>query len=201
MTSDDSTRARRRSSAETREHVLEVTHQLFYWHGIHATGVDAVASAADVAPTTLYRLFGSKEGLIAAYVERAADLYRAWFEDSLGSAERPARERLLDLFAALDEQVQPENCRGCPFLMALAEIPEPDNSARRHAVEVKSWVNQRFGELVRELAPPVEDPDGLADALTLVFEGTYASAQALGAGGPARRSPKMIAAMLTAAAT
>jgi hypothetical protein len=36
----------------------------------------------------------------------------------------------------------------------------------------------------------------LADGLTLVFEGTYASAQALGAGGPARRSRETIAAML-----
>jgi AcrR family transcriptional regulator len=201
MTSDGPSRAGRRSSAQTREHVLEVANQLFYWHGIHATGVDAVASAAEVAPTTLYRLFGSKEGLVAAYVERAADLYRAWFEDSLGSAHRPARERLLDLFAALDQQVQPENCRGCPFLMALAEIPEGDNPARRHAVAVKAWVNQRFGELVRDLAPPVGDPDALADGLTLLFEGTYASAQALGTGGPARRSQEMVAAVLPAAAT
>ena len=90
----------RRSSAQTRERVLEVTHGLFYWHGIHATGVDAVASAADVAPTTLYRLFGSKDGLVAAYVERAGALYREWLDQSLGSTDRPARERLLDLFAS-----------------------------------------------------------------------------------------------------
>jgi AcrR family transcriptional regulator len=127
-------------------------------------------------------------------------LYKEWFEDALGSADRPVRERLLDLFAGLDEQVQPENCRGCPFLMALAEIPDADHPAHRHAVEVKAWVNQRFGELVRELTPPLDDPDRLADALTLVFEGTYASVQALGAGGPARRGRAIVAAMLDAAA-
>ena len=32
---------------------------------------DQVAAAAEVAPTTLYRLFGSKDGLVGAYVERA----------------------------------------------------------------------------------------------------------------------------------
>src|SRR6266571_2463836 len=37
-----------RSSAETREHVLGVAHELFYWHGIRATGVDRVAAAAGV---------------------------------------------------------------------------------------------------------------------------------------------------------
>ena len=186
----------RRSSAQTRERVLDVTHELFYWHGIHATGVDAVASAADVAPTTLYRLFGSKDGLVAAYVERARALYMEWFDQSLGSTDRPARERLLDLFGALDEQLQPENCRGCPFLMALAEIPDKSDPAHRHAVALKAWVNQRFGELILELSPPVADPEALADTLTLIFEGSYASAQALGAGGPARRSRDIVAAML-----
>src|SRR5690242_11999150 len=69
-----------RSSAETREHVLGVAHELFYWHGIRATGVDRVAVAAGVAPTTLYRLFASKDDLIGAYIERADGLYREWFD-------------------------------------------------------------------------------------------------------------------------
>jgi len=71
----------------------------------------------------------------------------------------------------------------------------------RHAVATKAWVNGRFGELVREFSPPVEQPDRLADQLTLVFEGAYASAQALGAGGPARRGQEMVAALLPPAPT
>ena len=70
----------RRSGAQTREHVLEVTHELFYWNGIRATGIDRIAAAADVAPTTLYRLFASKDDLIGAYMERAGQLYRDWFD-------------------------------------------------------------------------------------------------------------------------
>ena len=75
----------RRSSAQTRERVLDATHELFYWHGIHATGVDAVASAAEVAPTTLYRIFGSKDGLVAAYVAsiHTADQTRTIVEVSI----------------------------------------------------------------------------------------------------------------------
>jgi hypothetical protein len=80
--------------------------------------------------------------------------------------------------------------------MALAEIPDESDPAHRHAVALKAWVNERFGELVRELTPPAANPDQLADALTLIFEGSYASAQALGASGPARRSPDLVAAML-----
>jgi AcrR family transcriptional regulator len=66
----------RRTAAQTREHVLAIANELFYWHGIRATGIDAVAAEAGVAPTTLYRLFASKDDLIAAYVERADRLYR-----------------------------------------------------------------------------------------------------------------------------
>ena len=78
---------RPRSAATTRTHVLDVAHELFYWQGIKATGVDAIAKAAEVAPTTLYRLFDSKDDLVGAYVERAAAEYREWFQDALGPAE------------------------------------------------------------------------------------------------------------------
>jgi AcrR family transcriptional regulator len=174
-----------RTSAETREHVLEVAHELFYWRGIRATGVDLVAEKAGVGPTTLYRLFASKDDLVAAYLERAGRLYRDWFDEAVASGgEDPAR-RITAVFDALREQVQPERCRGCPFLMALTEFPDPGNAAHRSAVATKAWVRQRFGELTDEL--PGRSPD-LADQLSLLMEGVYASAQALGADGPARRA-------------
>ena len=97
----------RRTAAETREHVLAVAHELFYWHGIRATGVDAIAAEADVAPTTLYRLFASKDDLIAAYIERADGLYRKWLTAATAPGIGPPRERILALFDALDEQIQP----------------------------------------------------------------------------------------------
>jgi AcrR family transcriptional regulator len=177
----------RRSGADTREHVLEVAHELFYWRGIRATGVDAVAAEAGVAPTTLYRLFASKDDLVAAYVERASRLYREWFDDAAG-AGAGTREHILAVFDALAVQVRPENCRGCPFLMALTEFPEEHLAAHRHAVAVKAWVRRRFAELGA--------PDDLADDLALVMEGVYASVQALGVDGPARRARRLAEALL-----
>ena len=110
----------------------------------------------------------------------------------------PPRERILALFDALDEQVQPQRCRGCPFLMALAEFPDPQLPAHAGAVATKAWVRGQLGELSAALA--VSDPDALADQLAVVMEGVYASAQALGAGGPARRA-RAIAATLIDTAT
>jgi AcrR family transcriptional regulator len=189
-----------RSGAQTREHVLDVAHELFYWNGIRATGVDRVAAGADVAPTTLYRLFASKDALIGAYLERAAQLYRHWFDAAAQAGGPDPRQRILALFDALSEQVQPGQCRGCPFLMALAEFPDPAHPAHRSAVAVKQWARARLGELTADLGPaPAEDREALADQLALAMEGVYASVQALGVSGPARRARAFVEALLAAA--
>jgi AcrR family transcriptional regulator len=113
-----------------------------------------------VAPTTLYRLFASKDDLVGAYMERAARLYREWFDAAARGGGTEPRQQILAVFDALTEQVQPGQCRGCPFLMALAEFPGPEHPAHRHAVAVKGWVRARLGELVAELGP-----GGTAEAL------------------------------------
>jgi AcrR family transcriptional regulator len=192
----------RRRSAETRELVLAVAHEIFYWQGIRGTGVDKLAAEAGIAPTTLYRLFASKDDLVAAYVERADANYRVWFDEAVQTGGSDARQRILELFRALAHQVRPENFRGCPFLMALAEYPDAAHAAHRHAVGTKEWVRARFGELVADLAADgaeIAEPGRLADQLTLVMEGVYASAQALTAYGPAAQAHDVAAALIAAA--
>lgn len=191
----------RRSAAETREHVLGVTATLFYWQGIRATGIDKVASEAHVAPTTLYRLFASKDDLVAAYVAANAGPYRQWVTEATRPELGTARARILSLFDALAEQVQPDRCRGCPFLMTLAEFPEPDHPARLQAIATKVWVRERLAQLTGDLAAetPVTDPAALADQLAIVMEGVYASVQALGAGGPARQARRAAETLIDAA--
>jgi AcrR family transcriptional regulator len=170
----------RRTSAETREHVLTVARELFYWRGVRATGVDMVAAEAGIAPTTLYRLFASKDDLVAAYVEREARGYREWFDAAVASVPGDPRAQVLAVFDALAEMVRPDRCRGCPFQMALAELPEPGSAAREHAIASKRWVRDRFRELAGD--------EQLGDRLALLMEGVYASVQALGDGGPAREA-------------
>jgi AcrR family transcriptional regulator len=193
---------KRRPAAETRAHVLDVAHELFYWAGIRATGVDRVAAEAGIAPTALYRLFPSKDALVAAYVERAEQRYLEWFDAVTADDGRSPGERIVALFESLAEQVRPDRCRGCPFLMALTEFPDAGADAHRSSVRVKAWVRGRFRRLSREHAAPrrrsaadsgAVDPPSLADHLTLLFEGVYASVQALGSNGPAKRATALAA--------
>jgi AcrR family transcriptional regulator len=187
-----------RAAADTREHVLSVARELFYWHGIRATGVDRIASEAGISPTTLYRLFASKDDLVAAYVEREQRGYEAWFEAATDVPSGDPRDRILALFDALAEAIDPRRCRGCPFQMALAETPQADLPTHELAVAAKAWVRDRLRELVDELAADteVEDSSALADQLALVMEGVYASAQALGPDGPARHAQRLVRRLL-----
>lgn len=184
---DDSARSPRRASSETRAHLLAVAAELFYADGIHATGVDALAARAGVAPTTLYRLFGSKDELVAAYVAHCRDRYRATLSAATDPSNGSARERILAVFRAFEEEIGSGACRGCPFLMVLAEYPDPSSPPHQTAVEHKAWLRQLFHELATELAAttPITTPSVLADQLALAAEGVYGSAQALGASGPA----------------
>ena len=143
-----------------------------------------------MAPTTLYRLFASKDNLVGAYIERADRLYREWFDAAAAVGGADPHDQILAVFDALGEQVQPQHCRGCPFLMALAEFPDPAHPAHGAAVAMKAWVRDRFGQLTAALARGgrTARPELLADQLSLVMEGTYASAQALSADGPARHA-------------
>src|SRR5260370_14427059 len=58
--------ARRRRSA--RERLLAAADELFYGEGINTVGIDRVIEHAGVAKASLYDCFGSKEGVIRAYL-------------------------------------------------------------------------------------------------------------------------------------
>lgn len=192
---------RRRPAEETREHVLDVAHELFYWTGIRATGIDRVAAEAGIAPTALYRLFPSKDALVAAYIERAEQRYREWFDGVTEQDGRAPALRIVALFEALEERTRPQVCRGCPFLMALTEFPDREMPAHQSSVRLKQWVRGRLRLLAKEHAATCSskvEASMLADHLMLLFEGVYATVQALGAEGPARRARQLAAGLLGA---
>jgi AcrR family transcriptional regulator len=188
----------RRTAEETRSHVLQVARDLFYWNGIRATGIDEVAAKAGVAPTTLYRLFGSKDELVGAYVERTDQDFRELFAAAVAAAGPDPRDQILAIFDREFEEIDSGRFRGCPESMTLAEFPDSSLPAHRNAVTGKSWIRHRIGELTAQLG--AGNPAELADHLTLVFEGMLSAGQALGPGGPARQARRLAEAILSAAA-
>lgn len=186
-----------RTAAKTRTHILHIAGDLFYRKGIRATGVDLLAAEADIAPTTLYRLFTSKDGLVGAYVEHTYQNFRNQVTTAIHTAAPNPRDQILAIFDLVLQQVSSPHYRGCPMLMALAEFPDPDLPAHRNAVTAKTWFRDTIAELTQQLG--IDNPAEIADHLTLTFEGLLASSQSLGPQGPARQARSLINTILTTA--
>ncbi|ALG12382.1 TetR/AcrR family transcriptional regulator [Kibdelosporangium phytohabitans] len=188
----------RRSAAEMREHILVIAHELFYWHGIRAVGIDKVAAEAGVAPTTLYRIFANKDDLVAAYVERTNDRAVVRFNAAADQAGPDPRTQILAMFDALIEHMNPAGFRGCACMMTLAEFPDPEVPAHQKAIAAKTWVRERLHSLTARI-DGVRDAPALADQLVLIWEGANASAQALGLNGPAGQARQLAVAVIDGA--
>ena len=84
---------------DVRTEILEAAERCFYNHGITATGVDTLAEEANVSKRTLYNHFGSKDGVIAAYMQRRVDRWKQRLANRLEGVEDPLER----LFFCVDE--------------------------------------------------------------------------------------------------
>lgn len=114
-----------------RRRLLDAADELFYGEGVQTVGIDRVIEHAGVAKASLYNAFGSKEGLVCAYLESRGDRIRDRIAGAVARRGNP-RERLLAVFDAQGEAFADPGYRGCPFMRATAEAPE-DGSFRRIA--------------------------------------------------------------------
>jgi AcrR family transcriptional regulator len=156
-----------------RERLLAAANELFYDEGVHTVGIDRVIERAGVAKATLYSTFGSKEELIRAYLHGRHIARRDRMMADLQRFSSP-RERLLGVFDVLGESFADKGYRGCPFLNASAEAP-PGSSIIAVTDEYRGWVRSLLTDLARDAG--ARDPDALARALHLLYDGASVSAR------------------------
>lgn len=68
---------RTRNPDASRESILQAAAELFSQRGYAGVGVDELAARSGIAKTAIYHYFGSKDGLLAAVLERTA---AAWID-------------------------------------------------------------------------------------------------------------------------
>src|SRR6478735_5844701 len=103
-----------------RERLLAAADELFYDEGIHTVGIDRVIEQAGVAKATLYSTFGSKDGLIRAYLQGRLAARQARIHAAIDPLDDP-REQILEVFRALGRYAASTGYRGCAFANASAE--------------------------------------------------------------------------------
>jgi AcrR family transcriptional regulator len=185
-----------RRSGATRDRLIDAAEELFYRDGIRATGVEAVAQAAEVAKISLYRAFATKDELISVYLDRRyAAYWQQW--DKLTAMHDEPRDKVLAVIDFLADRATTPGYRGCPFTNCAVEFPDPGSAHHQQAAAMKQEAMRRLRELC---APLTTEPDRLAGELFLLIEGAYAAAHTLGGrDGPARLLPRAARALLLTA--
>lgn len=158
------------------ERILDVASQLFYEQGIHSVGVDTIAAESGISKPVLYTNFGSKDGLIVAYLLHRHRWWWALLEEEVARAESPRALAFFDVYAA--DHGAPR--RGCAFVNAAAELPpeHPGFDVIRHH---KHSICDLLEELVKEDSAPDIDHRMVANHLFLLLEGAYAHRPIYGA--------------------
>lgn len=150
--------------------ILDTASTLFYDRGITAVGVDLIAKEAGVTKKTLYDRFGSKDTLVAAYLRARDGRWRAWLTAWVEEHGGPdPRDRALATYDALGEWMRRENPRGCGFVNAAAELPDPAHPGRQVITDQKRWLRGFLRELCVATGTP--HPDAAAAELSLLHEG------------------------------
>jgi AcrR family transcriptional regulator len=68
------------SELGVRDRLLDAADRLFYREGVGAVGIDRILGEAGAAKASLYQHFGSKDQLVASYLERRTVEARAHIE-------------------------------------------------------------------------------------------------------------------------
>jgi AcrR family transcriptional regulator len=155
--------------APPRERLIESARALFCRFGINSVGVDTIVEAAGTAKTTLYKLFGSKDGLVEAVLEREGLAWRTWFLDAIDRPGGSARDRLERIGPALSSWFSRDDFYGCPFINAVGEFDKSDDRMRSLAIAHKTIVLSRLAALCAEAGVP--DPEQAAHTIALIIDG------------------------------
>lgn len=137
--------------------------------------MEQVAEEAPVSKRTLYVRFRTKSDLVVAYLQDLASS-GATLDSVLTREDIPPRERILRLF----DQPAPEQApaRGCPFIDAAAEFPDPESAVHSCAREQKLRMVQLVAALATDMG--CRQPVALAEQLVTLADGAASRAMVLG---------------------
>ncbi|MFJ7998795.1 TetR/AcrR family transcriptional regulator [Streptomyces sp. NPDC096310] len=151
--------------------IVAAAEELFYNRGITAVGVDLIAEHSGVTKRTLYNQFGSKDQLVAAYLTERDQRWRSLVRAAVDAGDTPT-EAVTAPFEALRTWSE-THTRGCAFINALAELPDPSHPAHGIAANQKLWLLNLFRELAATAG--CSHPATLATQLFVLHEGAVAT--------------------------
>lgn len=172
-----------RDPTPTREKIMDAAEALILQYGFKATAVDRVIERAGVTKGTFFYHFRTKDRLARALIDRFAVNDGRLLEETMAQAETESGDpldqaigfvrRFEELLAGLEEPYP-----GCLFATYIFEAGLFEDETIQVARDAFGRWRERLGDKLRRAAerhpPRVEfDPESLAEAITVVFEGSF----------------------------
>ncbi|MEV4199744.1 TetR/AcrR family transcriptional regulator [Micromonospora globbae] len=150
--------------SEARQRLLDTATRIFYGEGIHSVGVDRIIAEAKVTRATFYRHFPGKEDLVVAYLQTADQAIRDQLDVAV-AAGLPAPEALRAVAESIARDIRSAGFRGCAFLNAVAEYPDPDHPVHQAVLAHRQW----FLDTIQALLARIEETEAESAARHFVM--------------------------------
>lgn len=162
------------SASRPRERLLETARRLFYTEGIHTVPVDRLVTEAEVTRATFYRHFPAKEALVEAYLRATDADLRAMVGEVLGGPGGP-QQATVALLELIGQVTCSAGFRGCHFIDAAAEYPDPADPIRVAVADHRAWFQDTVTRLAERAGHP--DPGYAGRVLVLLHDGALSAAE------------------------
>lgn len=156
---------------DKRTEIITEATRLFEAEGFRGIGIDRVIAPSGVSTRTLYKHFGSRDGLVLAVLEARHRAFMQQLEKQAGDIEA--------LFNTLRDWVEAHGTLGCMLLRARSEYAQANS-------EIVALVHRQKTEFRNEVAQRIRlvlgrSDERLATQIWLLFEGATAAASVAGA--------------------
>lgn len=157
-----------------RERLVAAAVELFYRQGFGAVGVDQVIAKAGVTKTTFYKHFESKDDLMVAAVQRRDEWESQGWDRAIRkiAGDDPVGQ-LLAKFDVMDLWFNDPEFRGCMFMNAAAEFPNPHDPVHQAAASFISKNRNQIRKLSLDAGASAESAEAFADQYMMIAEGAF----------------------------
>ena len=158
--------------------MLEAASLVFYQRGLDGVGIAELCASVGASKETLYRHFGSKDGLIEAVLQARSDRINRWMRGAAEAAGDDPRAQLTAVFEVLGDWYSEPGFRGCAIVNAATQ---------RHVEPAQTIVARhldRYLGLFTEIATAadVAEPERVGRQLLMLLEGATVLADHQGLG-------------------
>ncbi len=158
--------------SEARSRLLATATRIFYAEGIHSVGVDRIVAEAKVTRATLYRHFPGKDDLIVCYLREADQAIRNQV-DAIMARGLPDADVLRAIAGSIADGIRSPGFRGCAFLNAAAEYPDPAHPVHQAVLAHREWFSHTITALLARIGDAPAEP--AARHVVMLRDGAMAS--------------------------